>query len=82
MVCDVALVPCGPSPLDLEASPLAIRVIRQARAIRTDDLPRALFVPNKLQTNTTLSHQLLEAKNALGILTVQNPLRYRQVYAL
>jgi chromosome partitioning protein len=82
MVCDVALVPCGPSPLDLEASQLAIRVIRQARAIRKGDLPRALFVPNKLQTNTTLSHQLLEAANALGIPTVQNPLRYRQVYAV
>ena len=65
MVCDLALVPCGPSPLDLEASQLAVRVIRQARAIRKGDLPRALFVPNKLQANTTLSTQLLEVPNVL-----------------
>ena len=82
MVCDLALVPCGPSPLDLEASQLAIRVIRQARGIRKGDLPHALFVPNKLQANTILSTQLLEAPGALGIPTVQNPLKYRQVYAV
>jgi chromosome partitioning protein len=82
MVCDLALVPCGPSPLDLEASQLAILVIRQARTIRKGDLLHALFIPNKLQANTTLSHQLLEATSALGIPAVQNPLRYRQVYAV
>jgi chromosome partitioning protein len=82
MVCDLALVPCGPSPLDLEASQLAVRVIRQARVIRKGDLPRALFVPNKLQANTILSAQLLEAPAALGIPAVQNPLKYRQVYAV
>ena len=38
IVCDLALVPCGPSPLDLEASQLAVRVIRQARLIRKGDL--------------------------------------------
>ena len=82
MVCDLALVPCGPSPLDLEASQLAVRVIRQARTIRKGDLPRALFVPNKLQANTILSTQLLDAPSALGISTVQNPLKYRQAYAV
>lgn len=82
MVCDLALVPCGPSPLDLEASQLAVRVIRQARGIRKGDLPHALFVPNKLQTNTILSAQLLAAPAILGIPAVQNPLKYRQVYAV
>jgi chromosome partitioning protein len=82
MVCDLALVPCGPSPLDLEASQLAVRVIRQARGIRKGDLPHALFVPNKLQANTILSSQLLEAPGVLGIPAVQNPLKYRQVYAV
>jgi hypothetical protein len=64
--------------LRFACGPLAVRVIHQARGIRKGDLPHALFIPNKLQANTILSAQLLEAP---GIPTVQNPLKYRQVYA-
>src|ERR1041385_1281961 len=41
MVCDLALVPCGPSALDLESSRVTVEVIHQARKIRKGDLPLA-----------------------------------------
>lgn len=81
MVCDLALVPCGPSALDLEASRVTIEVIRQARMIRKNDLPDALFVPNRLQTNTMLAHELMAVSSQLGIPVTSTVLRLRQVYA-
>jgi len=81
MVCDLALVPCGPSALDLEASRVTIEVIRQARKIRKNDLPDALFVPNRLQANTTLGHELMAVSGQLGIPVTSTTLRLRQVYA-
>jgi chromosome partitioning protein len=81
MVCDLALVPCGPSALDLEASRVTIEVIQQARKIRKGDLPQALFVPNRLQANTTLSHELMAVSSRLGIPVTEHSLRLRQIYA-
>lgn len=81
MVCDLAIVPCGPSALDLEASQVTIEVIRQARKIRKNDLPHALFVPNRLQANTTLAHELMAISGKLGIPVTSTVLRLRQVYA-
>lgn len=83
MVCDLSLIPCGPSALDLEASRVTVEVVNQARRVRKDkeNLPHALFIPNRLQSNTVLSHELLSVSDRLGIPVVQNPLRLRQVYA-
>jgi chromosome partitioning protein len=54
MVCDVALIPCSPSALDLEASRMTVEGVNQARRVRkdADHFPRALFLPNRLQTTT------------------------------
>jgi chromosome partitioning protein len=83
MVCDLSLIPCGPSALDLEASRATVEVVNQARRVRKDNenLPHALFIPNRIQSNTVLSHELLSVSDRLGIPVVQNPLRLRQVYA-
>ena len=81
MVTHVALVPCGPSALDLEASTQAVRVIRQARNIRKDGFPQAVFVVNKLQPHTRLSRELLESAATIGIPVAQMALHLRQVYA-
>jgi chromosome partitioning protein len=83
MICDLALVPCGPSALDLEASRMTVEVVNQARRVRKDkeNLPHALFIPNRLQSHTVLSHELLSVSEQLGIPVAQNPLRLRQIYA-
>jgi chromosome partitioning protein len=83
MVCDLALIPCGPSALDLEASRMTVEVVNQARRVRKDpgQLPYALFIPNRIQMNTVLSQELLSASERLGIPVAQNSLRLRQIYA-
>ena len=48
LVADTALLPCGPSVLDLRAVHEALRVVRQAQQIRQGP-PVPVLVPNKLQ---------------------------------
>jgi chromosome partitioning protein len=78
---DVALVPCGPTPVDLEASQLAVQVIREAQESRGNGLPTAIFIPNKVQLQTRLGKELLEVAAELGIPVAKTPIRFRQVYA-
>lgn len=79
LVADLALLPCGPSVLDLRAANEAIRVVKQAQAIR-HGMPRALLVPNKLQARYRLSRELLETVGTLAVPTTSG-LRLRQAYA-
>ena len=79
MVCDLALLPCGPSALDLHALQDALRTLRQAQKIRQGP-PRAVVVPNKLQAGYRLSRELVEAAPNLGVPCVEG-LRLRQAYA-
>lgn len=78
-VSDVTYLPCGPSALDLWAASEAIRVVRQAQAIRQGP-PVAVLVPNKLQVRYRLSRELTETARTLGIPAVGG-LRLRQAYA-
>lgn len=81
MIADLALVPCGPSALDLEASAQAVRVIQQARNVRKNGRPDAIFVVNKLQPHTRLSRELLESSATIGIPVARTAIHFRQVYA-
>jgi chromosome partitioning protein len=76
---DLALMPCGPSVVDLRAANDAIRVVRQVQAIRKGP-PRAVLVPNKLQAHYRLSRELLETAKSLEIPAVGG-LRLLQAYA-
>jgi chromosome partitioning protein len=76
---DLALMPCGPSVVDLRAANDAIRVVRQVQAIRKGP-PRAVLVPNKLQAHYRLSRELLETAKTLEIPAVGG-LRLLQAYA-
>ena len=78
-VADFTFLPCGPSVLDLRAAGDAIRVVRQAQAIRKGP-PRAVLIPNKLQVQYRLSRELLDASRTVGIPSASG-LRLRQVYA-
>jgi len=79
LVADTALLPCGPSVLDLRAVHEALRVVRQAQQIR-QGAPAPVLVPNKLQIQYRLSQELLETVRSLGIPALSG-LRLRQAYA-
>ncbi len=79
LVADTALLPCGPSVLDLRAVHEALRVVRQAQQIRQGP-PVPLLVPNKLQVQYRLSQELLETAKSMGIPSLPG-LRLRQAYA-
>ena len=79
LVADLAILPCGPSVLDLRAANDAIRVVRQAQQIRRGP-PRAVLVPNKLQVRYRLSRELVHTAKSLEIPS-EVGLRLRQAYA-
>jgi chromosome partitioning protein len=56
---DVAVLPCGPSILDVRALIEAVEIIRKIRVMR-HNLPRIVIVPNKLQMQYRLSKELLQ----------------------
>lgn len=79
LVADVALIPCGPSVLDVQAASDAIHALEQVHRIR-GEVPRGAFIPNKLQKNYRLSDELLLTAQTLG-LHVTPGLGLRQAFA-
>ncbi len=77
-VCDLALVPVLPSPLDLWAtSHIAEAVRRFARRSRS---PQVRLVVNQLEPRTTLSRAVGGVLAELGIPAVDTRIRRRSVY--
>lgn len=66
LAADGALLPCGPSLLDLRALSEALRVVGQARQIRQGS-PKAVVIPNRLQLQHRLSRELLAAVGELPV---------------
>jgi chromosome partitioning protein len=79
LVANLALLPCGPSVLDLRALQEAIRVVGQAQRIRGGP-PQAVLVPNKLQVQYRLTQELLATVQSLGVPALGG-LRLRQAFA-
>ena len=79
LVANLALLPCGPSVLDLRAVQEAIRVVGQAQRIRSGP-PQAVLVPNKLQVQYRLTQELLATIQSLGVPALGG-LRLRQAFA-
>jgi len=65
--------------LDVRAASDAVKALDQVHAIR-GDLPKGVFVPNKLQKNYRLSDELLVTAKTLG-LEVAPGLGLRQAFA-
>jgi chromosome partitioning protein len=80
LLANLALLPCGPSALDLRAAQEAIRVVRQAQQIRGGP-PQPVLVPNKLQVQYRLSQEMLVAAESLGVPVSGGGLRLRQAFA-
>lgn len=76
---DIALLPCGPSGLDIIAMTEALEVVRAARRQRRGGRPLAMIVPNKLDRRTSEGRELVEELNKLGE-PVAPPLAYRSAF--
>jgi chromosome partitioning protein len=63
---DLAVVPCGPSGLDLVATAETVSLIREIRDARGDAKPRILLVPNRVDRRTASSRELARALKDLG----------------
>ena len=81
LVSDLAVVPCGPSKLDLEATLITLDMIEECRMVRKDGYPHAVFVPNRIQQHMHLSQELMRASTRLEVPVTETYLRYLQVYA-
>jgi len=67
MAVDLAVIPCGPSPLDLAAARAAVSLCQDARKIRKDHgRPLVLLVPNRLQRGTVLGRETPAVLEELG----------------
>ena len=63
---DIALVPCGPSGLDLIATAETVGLVREVRDERGDGRPNILLVPNRVDRRTTSGRDLAVALKDLG----------------
>ena len=66
LVSDRALLPCGPSALDLRSLGETLRLVKQAQMIRSG-LPKAVIIPNRLQRHYRLSKELMDTFSGLGV---------------
>jgi chromosome partitioning protein len=80
LVADKALIPCGPSLLDVRAASLAVKLLETAQLVR-EGKPEALFICNKVQPRTRLSKDLLDVAQTFGISVAHTAIQFRQVYA-
>jgi chromosome partitioning protein len=79
---DLVVLSVGPGILDFRSALRALDVLREARKGRkAGGLPRAVLAPNRLQPNTVLSRELLQAADQLAGVPVLPPLRLRQAIA-
>jgi chromosome partitioning protein len=63
---DLAVVPCGPSGLDLVATAETVSLIREIRDARGDGKPKILLVPNRVDRRTGSSRELAKALKDMG----------------
>lgn len=57
LLCDIALIPVTPSPLDIWAAEEAISTVKDARQER-GGLPKVALVPSRLMPNTVLAKEI------------------------
>jgi chromosome partitioning protein len=63
---DLAIVPCGPSGLDLLATAETVSLIREIRTARGGLRPLVLLVPNRVDRRTASGRELTKALRAMG----------------
>jgi chromosome partitioning protein len=66
LLADLALLPCGPSPLDMFPLKESLTLALKARAERRSKKPRIRFVPSKVLKNTHLGRDLSSSLEKMG----------------
>ena len=77
-ICDLALIPVQPSPLDLWASIHIERAITEARS--GNPALKALLIINQLEPRTTLSQLMRDALGEIDVAVADTAIRRRAVY--
>ena len=77
---DLAVIPCGPSGLDLRTTAETVALVREIREARTSRKPYILLVPNRTDRRTSSGRALHEALTGLGE-PVAPELRARTAFA-
>lgn len=77
-ICDLALIPVQPSPVDLWATVHTEKAVQQARLSNSN--LRALLVINQLETRTTLSRLVRDALSEIELPVAKTALRRRAVF--
>jgi len=77
---DLAVVPCGPSGLDLMATSETVGLIREIRTHRGGTLPHILLVPNRVDHRTASGKELTTALTGLAE-PVSPEIRYRTAFS-
>jgi chromosome partitioning protein len=80
LIAQVALIPVGPSALDLLAAEQAVRVVKQAQQIR-GGMPRGMLILNRVQARTRLAREAQEAVDMFGLPVASKPIRLRTAFA-
>ena len=82
LLADLALIPCGATVPEMESTQSAIRIIKNAQAVR-DGKPDALVVFNRLPANERqrLVREAREAQHCLGFPVAKQALRLRAAFA-
>jgi chromosome partitioning protein len=66
LLADLALLPCGPSPLDLFAMKDIVSLALHARAAGRSKRPKIRFIPSKVLANTNLGRSLSSTLEKMG----------------
>lgn len=77
-ICDLALIPVQPSPVDLWATVHTEKAVQNAR--ESNAKLRAVLVINQLETRTTLSRVVRDALSEIGLPVAKTALRRRAIF--
>lgn len=65
-LCDLVVIPCGPSGLDIDATAATVALVREIRQARGSDHPPALLIPNRVDKRTASGKELAGELAAMG----------------
>ena len=77
-ICDLALIPVQPSPVDLWATVHTEKAVQQAR--KSNANLQAVLVINQLETRTTLSRVVRDALSEIELPVAKTALRRRAIF--
>ncbi|GAB1544813.1 ParA family partition ATPase [Scytonema sp. NUACC21] len=81
---DLAVIPCVPSPLDMDAAADTVRLVRQARTVRKKEgeLPKAAFLISNAKRGTRLEKEAIALINQIpDLVALKTIIHQKQVVA-